>query len=359
MIDIVDVNVKNISGSNIQRAIENNTSTNNTNEIEIDAKIEALISSFEKSIDNELKEYVKKETFDYTNTKINHTINELRSNFTDEINKLKNDIILSKPTIVKIERHEVDTLKKIDLGIQHKKFPQLCRAAAARLPDGHHLNIWLYGPAGTGKSTAGQNLAQALGREFVSDGKLTSDFQVLGYKNTQGDYVRTKFRDAYEFGYVYMADEIDGSLPDALIGFNGGLANHVMAFPDQMIKRHRNFIFIGAANTTGTGGTIEYVGRMKQDAAFNNRFIYIDWPIDDALEEHMAEGEINWLNIVRRVRANVASHKITGHLVTPRATLFGATLIRSGFTVAEAAEMTLKQGLSNAQWKLASQGIVL
>lgn len=262
--------------------------------------------------------------------------------------KIKQEIKQAQPNIIEIKRAE---LPNINMGVQHHNFEKLLRMCTATTRGGNHLNVWLYGPPGTGKSTAAEKVAEALGREFLFDGKMGDTVQVLGYQDAGGNYKTTNFRKAYEFGGVYLADEIDGSSPDALIALNAALANGHCNFPDKMVKRHKDFIFIAAANTTGTGGTVEYVGRFKQDAAFNDRFVFLDWPIDEALEDALVADKA-WLGYVRHVRSRVTKSTIKGHLITPRASIYGEALIAAGVELGDVIEQTLKKGLTSTQWDM-------
>lgn len=251
-----------------------------------------------------------------------------------------------RPTLVELKLNELPT---VSLGIQHKHFPLLLKMCNARLRSGHHLNIWIHGPAGTGKSTAAHNVAKALGLDFYTDGKLEDGFEAKGYRDGHGNYNTTQFRQAFENGGIYLADEIDGSMPTALLAFNAALANGHCAFPDKLVERHPDFIFLAAANTTGTGATLEYVGRFKQDAAFNDRFCFLSWPVDTALEDAMS-ANTDWTAHVRAVRDRLAVSGIKGHLITPRATLYGEALLAAGLTLDETNEAVLTKGLTPDQW---------
>lgn len=260
--------------------------------------------------------------------------------------KRVDNLVDHRPTIVELKRTDMPS---ISMGIQHKNFPLLLKAATARNRSGNHLNVWLFGPAGTGKTTAAEKLAEALELKYYYNGSLTTSFQLLGYNGANGQYVTTAFRQAWEFGGVYLFDEIDGSMPDALLSMNGALANSIASFPDGMIPRHPDCIILAGANTTGLGGGIEYVGAMKQNAAFLNRFVYIPWPHDNALEDALCANKA-WLERVRFVRSRFIAQGNKGHLITMRATLFGETLLAAGLTQEEVEHATLKQGLSDAQW---------
>jgi cobaltochelatase CobS len=244
---------------------------------------------------------------------------------------------------------QIGDLPAIECGIQHKNFTKLMRACNARLRNGARLNIWLAGPAGTGKTTAAEKVAEAMGLPFHYNGALETRYELLGFVDANGRAVRTAFRDAWEHGGIYLFDEIDGSNPGALLALNGALANGSCPFPDALVKRHPDCVIIAGANTTGLGATVEYVGRMKQDAALLNRFVFIDWPLDDALEDALCADK-GWLRRVQSVRGKVADKGIKGHLITPRATLYGEALLAAGMTREDVEAAVLRQGMTADQW---------
>lgn len=280
-----------------------------------------------------------------------NNIRNLCLEITVKLAELNEKITLNTPVVVEIKRPE---LPSINLGVQHKHFPLLLQSSIATLRSGNHLNIWLYGPAGTGKTTAAERLADALfpdmPNNYYYNGAISTAFQLMGYMDAKGEYVSTAFRKAWEHGGVYLFDEIDGSMPDALLAMNGALANSIASFPDKMVPRHANCIIIAGANTTGLGGGIEYVGAMKQNAAFLDRFVQIPWPHDDALENALCANK-EWLERVRYVRQRWQKASIKGHMVTMRATLYGESLLAAGIDQANVELLTLRKGLSDDQWK--------
>lgn len=244
---------------------------------------------------------------------------------------------------------QVADLPEVECGVQHHKFPMLLRACSARMADGHRLNVWLRGPAGSGKTTAGKMVAKALSLAFVTNGAISQPFELLGFMGVQGTLVRTPFREAWEHGGVYLFDEVDSSNPNAVLAFNAALANGVCAFPDGMVERHPDCVVLAGANTSGNGATSDYVGRMKQDAAFLNRFVEIDWPVDEALESAIVPNT-DWVRRVQGVRARVEQRGLKGHMVTPRASVYGAALLAAGIDWNTVEQMTLRKGLSDDAW---------
>jgi adenylate kinase len=237
-----------------------------------------------------------------------------------------------------------------DAGIQHKLFPRLVKMLSARDHKNHRLNIWIAGPAGTGKTSAAEHAAKALGLEFSSYGSLQDTYKIFGfYSPGTGQYIRTQFRERWEHGGIILLDDFDGSDPAACVEFCQALANGGCTFPDGYIERHPDCVIILTANTWGLGATNDYVGRMKQDAAFLDRFAKLHWPIDEDLELATAPIEA-WTRRVQEIRANVKTKGLKV-LVTPRASYYGAALLQAGLTQEETEESVLKAAMSDDQWR--------
>jgi hypothetical protein len=254
------------------------------------------------------------------------------------------------PAVVIEVRKAGDLMGKVE-GHKHPKFQALLTAACARMGDGFHPNLWIAGPAGSGKTTAARMVAKAMGAEFRYTGAVGMAHEMVGFTDAGGTYHRTAFRDAFEHGGVYLWDEVDGSDNSALLAVNGALANGIAAFPDGMILRHPDSVLMAAANTWGHGATADYVGRAKIDAAFRDRFaVKIHWDYDTALEVAIS-GNPDFARRVQaaRERARAAGLKV---VITPRASIGGAALIASGFTPDQAAEMTYLADLSKDQRKV-------
>ena len=148
-----------------------------------------------------------------------------------------------------------------------------------------------------------------------------------------------------------MLDEIDGANPNILLALNSALSNGFMAFPDGTVKRHKDFIAIACANTYGNGATAEYVGRQVIDGASIDRFVKMDIPIDTSMEAGVvndiskdALAGREWLNVIARVRANVANYGLKV-IVSPRSSINGAKLLNAGFTYQQCVPMTFGSGV--------------
>ena len=242
-----------------------------------------------------------------------------------------------------------------NLGVVHKRFPLLLQMCQARDKDGFVPPIYLYGPAGTGKTTTAKKIAEALGLEFHYNGAIGNAYELSGFIDAGGRYQETPFFKAYSRGGVYLFDELDSSMPGAVLAFNAALANGHAAFPVGNVPRHKDCIILAAGNTCMRGdGNMAGFQRIKQDAAFRDRFTYLEWPIDEALESSMAAAygdEWGWLDMVRRYRRNAERAGIKDFEVTPRAVDRGLAMLKAGVDLHEVIESCVRKGLNADAWK--------
>lgn len=233
---------------------------------------------------------------------------------------------------------------KINVGRQHKDFPDILFYLSAR------KHVFMVGPAGSGKSTAAEMAAKALNLPYYVQpmGPAMTDVRFLGYQDGNGRIVRTSFREAYENGGVYCADEMDKCHAGTLTAINGAIANGHCGFPDGMVKRHKDFVMVGAANTWGHGATTKYIGATKLDGSTLNRFLKVVFDYDEAFERDLVGHDdtgIEWCAFVQKVRRIVFTHKLEV-IVSPRQSLDGADLLRLGHPREKVEAVTLWNDMS-------------
>jgi hypothetical protein len=97
------------------------------------------------------------------------------------------------------------------------------------------------------------------------------------------------------------------------------------------------------------------VGRNPIDAAFLDRFAMVAIDLDESLESSMldavgldAETSRTWLTAVRTSRANVSRYGLRV-IVSPRATIDGARLIKAGVDMQTAYKMRVLKGAKDEQ----------
>jgi predicted ABC-type ATPase len=235
---------------------------------------------------------------------------------------------------------------KKDVGLQHKSFADVLSTLSAG------VNIALVGPAGSGKTTIVHNASKILNLSFASQSVSAQStvFDFFGYKSATGEYIGTMFREKYENGGVFLLDEFDAGNPNVLAALNQATANGHCPFPDKMIEKHKDFIIVMAGNTFGGGGTIDYVGRNKIDAATLDRFAFIYIDYDEILEKALSSNEA-WCTRVQRYRARVIEKKVRT-IISPRATFNGEKLLSAGLPLETVEQMIIFKGLTDDERNL-------
>lgn len=223
---------------------------------------------------------------------------------------------------VRTVKVEVAGLPEVKFDAVHRIFDRALRFASQR------QSFMLVGPAGSGKTTLAEQIAEALSLPFYMSGKCADEVKITGFIDGGGTYHSTAFRKAYEFGGVFLFDEVDAWTADAIIAVNAPLAGKMGDFPDGTIKRHPDFVAIGAANTFGRGSDRQYVGREQLDAATLDRFAVIEMDYDEELETAISCNK-EWTAYVQKVRAAVEREKIR-HVVSPRASIGGGIMLAAG-----------------------------
>ena len=229
--------------------------------------------------------------------------------------------------------------KSNDVGICHKKTADIIAVANLGI---HQM---LVGPAGGGKTTACEKVAEALGLEFfpMSVGPQTTKSDLLGFIDATGNYHSTPLRKAFEKGGLLLLDEVDAANAGVLTIINAMLTNGYCSFPDGVIKRHEKFCCICACNTYGRGADREYVGRNQLDAATLDRFAVVDFEYDEELEKALA-GNTEWVEIVQGYRHKAQEIKARV-VISPRASINGAKMLAAGFSLESVKEMVVWKGI--------------
>lgn len=156
--------------------------------------------------------------------------------------------------------------------VSHAKIETVTKAVEAG------IGVYLYGPAGTGKSHLARQVAKRLGLDYYEASKVDNSFDLIGFVDASGQFVYTQFARAYIYGGLFLVDEFDASNGNASTVFNNALASSGFAFPGIGYKpKHENFRVIAAGNTIGHGAArdkygIEYCTRNTLDAATLTRF---------------------------------------------------------------------------------------
>lgn len=236
-------------------------------------------------------------------------------------------------------RFEAPNIPPVDITSAHATLPLLVKAASLRRP------LMLVGPAGSGKTTAGGQLATVYGVPFYANSNSPMDTRTLafGYMDGGGTYRPGYLYEPMKNGGVLLDDEVDASNPAVMVSKNSAIENRFAYFPNgEKVEAHPDFIYIGSANTFGRGADRMYVGRTQLDAATLNRFVFIEWDYDEDLERAVSCNP-KWTEWVQKVRKVVFEHKMR-YVVSPRQSIVGGELLAAGIPERDVRKMTVFPG---------------
>jgi MoxR-like ATPase len=226
-------------------------------------------------------------------------------------------------------------------GVAHQEFETLVRLLSLK------QNVYLAGPAGSGKTESAHKASDALGLAFypTSVSQQTSKSDLFGYINPgTGVLVRTPFRNAYENGGVFLLDEIDAGNPNVLVSINSAISNGGASFPDGYVKKHIDFRAVASANTWGYGADRQYVGRNQLDSATLDRFAKVSWDYDESFELAITPN-VKWTKHVQALRKSAFTLK-ERIVISPRASINGAVAIAGGFSWERAERLYIFEGVN-------------
>lgn len=178
---------------------------------------------------------------------------------------------------------------------------------------------WLFGDAGSGKSTIAKQVADALGLPFYSVSSLQQKYELEGYTDATGKLVETIFYKAAKEGGIFLFDEASTTSAEVQVAFNSMLANLWYNFPKEgMINAHPDFHIIAADNTTGRGGNSTYSARFQMDASTLDRYTAIRVEYTEELDMAMAENDTELVTFIRDLRKAINEARLS-YTASPRA----------------------------------------
>lgn len=246
---------------------------------------------------------------------------------------------------------KVDALPEMKLDLAHKDLALLVKLVSIHGATGHRLNVYMHGPAGSGKSSAARQASKVLNLEYgyISLNPQTPDSRLLGYMHAGGEYVPSEFFRRYTQGGVFCIDEIDNASAALVTTLNGLLENGHGAFPHGVFERHADFVCICTANTIGRGGDINYPERRALDGAFLERFVFLEWLYDNDLTKAIVTGILGnnsaeFMSFVDREKESLQARFPT-LIISPRAYIQGAVLEFSNVTRNQIMPMVIARGL--------------
>lgn len=234
----------------------------------------------------------------------------------------------------------------------HMYLPRLLKLLGAG------IDVYLWGPPGSGKTTAALQAAEALGHGGEIDTLDPSTFRsmIQGYTTPNGEPVHTVFTRCWSDGKLYIADEADNAPGHVQTLFNSALANGHAPLAWGNVAKSTGFGFVGTGNTPGRP-TRQFPDRKPMSAAFADRLYFMHWPLDAAIECRIGGLPIpsmpnkpvrkvstsDWVQWVRNVRVYCDANAPTVQ-VTPRASITGIKALALGEAPEDVADALVFRG---------------
>ena len=180
-----------------------------------------------------------------------------------------------------------DRPNHIEGEIVNEALPEILNFMIAKEP------VYLVGPAGCGKNHVCKQVAKILELPFYFSNAITQEYKLTGFTDANGIYHETQFYKSFKNGGVFLLDELDASLPDALVILNAAISNGYFDFPAPVgyVEAHPDFRVIAAGNTWGNGADIKYVGRNQLDMASLDRFAVVKMDYSSQIETALCPDE--------------------------------------------------------------------
>lgn len=198
------------------------------------------------------------------------------------------------------------------------------------------LNTLLIGPAGCGKTFAGEQLAEALDLKF---GHLcftagASESWLFGRQTPDG-FIEAPFSRLYREGGVFLGDEFDAADSNMVLSMNTALANGKLFNPinGETYSRHSDFVFVAAANTSGKGANAVYTGRTRLDGATLDRFIQIEVNYNESMERKLTRNH-EMTKLLQLLRKKLAKNDCP-EIISTRCILQSLTQLHAGVSAKE------------------------
>jgi MoxR-like ATPase len=251
-------------------------------------------------------------------------------------------------TIVIDKRAEPET--RTDAGRQHFAFDAVLKAVSCG------VNLYLWGPSGTGKTFLAESAMKSIGMavEILPVFGQLSKADLLGYKDATGNYHASPlYRFATTSPAGLILDELDAGNANTLLALNSMLRNRFLNFPTGRADLPKENIIVGIGNTNMSGANLDFTARTRTDSATQKRFAYLYIDYDKELEKFLAGDAQDWVTYCHELRdkARTLKESLT---ITTDDVVSGARLIAGGHKIKDAADMLIWKGNEDQRKRMVS-----
>lgn len=155
--------------------------------------------------------------------------------------------------------------------------------------------LYISGPTGCGKTSGVKQVAAMLNYpvfEITGHNRLETP-ELVGHfalRNGSTVWVDGPLTMAMRSGGLFLLNEIDLVDPSTAAGLNSVLDGSPLCIAEtaEVVSPAQGFRFVGTANTNGAGDDAGvYVGALRQNAAFQNRFLHVEADYLDSEAERL------------------------------------------------------------------------
>tara|TARA_R110000868_G_scaffold66014_5_gene196991 strand:- start:3738 stop:4691 length:954 start_codon:yes stop_codon:yes gene_type:complete len=263
----------------------------------------------QQALEAQLQKATHKVTSEVTKA-VTNTVLDMLERKSNEILEHVNKVAKPREVAIAVKINDKDFKK-----LKNPAHPMLGELISTLLSG---MNPLLVGPAGSGKTMMAAQAAEALelkyGHLCFSAG--VSETWLFGRQTPVG-FIAGDFFTLYKNGGLFLADEMDAADANLLLTINTALANGHLYNPinGESVERHKDFYFVGAANTFGKGGTTVYTGRTRLDAATLDRFVTLEVDYIKEVEDSICTDKdlADWLRGIRKAIATKGSQEVISY----------------------------------------------
>ena len=256
-------------------------------------------------------------------------------------------IVQSNRIEIKIGNKPTKIIEKV----VHENFEKIVRLIIKKKA------VYMYGPAGTGKSELAKQVAEAMELDFYPASTITQEFKLTGYKDANGIYHETNFYKAMKNGGIFFLDEMDSCAPDVLVGINGALANGYFDFPNGTLYAHENFRVIAAGNTIGRGGNASYTGRFALDISTLDRFLGVEINYSIAIDKVVANNDMELVEFAHALRKSAEENEII--ILMSYRSINQINELKEDFDLIDVMKMALIKGIASDDIRMLTRNMTI
>ena len=176
--------------------------------------------------------------------------------------------------------------------------------------DGRPNNVYLYGPAGTGKSYMVKRIAEAIDAGYWETGIVNMKEELLGFTDAGGRYNEPECVKILKHGKegkkltIMNFDEFDGMPNSVTLTWNNIFASRRFTTPEGTFTVHPSVRFVATGNTTMDGAD-EFYDRETVDKSVKTRWLFKAVNYDKKVEKKLADADVvEFLQGLRRAKDN-------------------------------------------------------